>query len=195
MKTLINKETGLEIATLPEQLPPLKEGYIRLIHQTHFGNAESLAENGLIYSRNCSKKSGFSEYPVITFMASFYKEDDFWKRLTKDENRHKGADVIAIFDMPMEECRAHQQEYITPMLNGTISRGYMVGIIPNYGTKDNHISEKLSISEMEEKKRISKSNPFPPFYETPNWRQEINNAKQTYSESSLLRFKQITRNR
>lgn len=47
MSNLINKETGFEIATTPEKLPPLRNGYIRLIHQTSFNCAESLAENGL----------------------------------------------------------------------------------------------------------------------------------------------------
>lgn len=176
MSNLINKETGFEIATVPEKLPPLREGYIRLVHQTHFEHADSLVENGLIYNGEFAQKEGFSHYMDITSMALAYDEDGFWQRLTKEEIRHKGADAIAIFDMPMEECGAHQKEPLTPMLNGTISRGYMVGIIPNYGTKDNETSEKLSVSEMEEKKAMSKSNPLPPYYETPHWRENVEKA-------------------
>ncbi len=180
MSNLLNKETGFEIATIPEKLPPLRDGYIRLIHQTHFEHAESLVENGLVYNREFAQKEGFSNYLDITSMALAYDEDSFWERLTEDGIRHKGANAIAIFDMPIEECGAHQREQITPMLNGTISRGYMVGIIPNYGTKDGQTSEKLSIQEMEEKKRISKSNPLPPLYETPNWRENIEKAWKTF---------------
>lgn len=47
---LINKETGAKIASTPEELPPLRDGYVRLIHQTHFDYADSLLENGLIYN-------------------------------------------------------------------------------------------------------------------------------------------------
>lgn len=61
-------------------------------------------------------------------MAVAYGEDEFWERLTSEDTRHKGANAIAIFDMPLEECGAHQRVQITPMLNGTISRGYMVGM-------------------------------------------------------------------
>lgn len=176
MSNLTNKETGFEIATVPEKLPPLREGYIRLVHQTHFEHADSLVENGLIYNGEFAHKEPFPHYTDITSMAVAYDEDGFWQRLTKEEIRHKGADAIAIFDMPMEECGAHQKEPLTPMLNGTISRGYMVGIIPNYGTKDGITSEKLSVSEMEEKKAMSKSNPLPPYYETPNWRENVEKA-------------------
>ena len=184
MSNLINKETGFEIATIPEKLPPLRDGYIRLIHQTHFEHAESLVENGLVYNRKFAQKEGFSNYLDITSMALAYDEDSFWERLTEDGIRHKGANAIAIFDMPMEECGAHQRDKITPMLNGTISRGYMVGIIPNYGTMDSQTSEKLSIQEMEEKKRISKSNPLPPHYETPNWRENVETAWNIFREQS-----------
>ncbi len=176
MSNLINKETGFEIATVPEKLPPLRDGYIRLVHQTHFEHADSLVENGLIYNGEFAQKEGFSHYADITSMALAYDEDGFWERLTKEGIRHKGADAIAIFDMPMEECGAHQKEPLTPMLKGTISRGYMVGIIPNYGTKDGKTSEKLSVSEMEEKKAMSKSNPLPPYYETPHWRENVEKA-------------------
>ena len=176
MSNLINKETGFEIATTPEKLPPLRNGYMRLIHQTSFNCAESLAENGLIYNRDLAQKDGFSKYSDVTSMSYAYTENGFWERLTEENIRHKGANAIAIFDMPMEELGAHQKYYIADYLNGTISRGYMVGIIPNYGTKDNTISEKLSVQEMEEKRRISKQNPLPPHYETPNWRENIEKA-------------------
>ena len=66
MSNLINKETGFEIATTPEKLPPLRNGYMRLIHQTSFNCAESLAENGLIYNRDLAQKDGFSKYSDVT---------------------------------------------------------------------------------------------------------------------------------
>ena len=184
MVNLINKETGAKIADMPEELPPLRDGYIRLIHQTSFTQGESLAEHGLIYNREYAQKHGFSKYTEITSMAVAYDEDSFWDRLTQEGIRHKGANAIAVFDMPAEECKAHQIGQIAQYLNGTISRGYMVGMIPNYGTKDYQICEKLSVVEMEEKKQISKSNPLPPLYETPEWRKNIAAAYETLQQEN-----------
>lgn len=170
---LVNKETGATIATSPEELPPLRNGYARLIHQTGMDDANSFLENGLIYNSEYANKRGYSKYSDVSSMAVAYTENRFWERLTHEEIRHRGADAIAIFDLPEEELGAHQKDFLAQYLNGTISRGYLVGIIPNYGTQD---FKKLSMSEMEKMKKISQSNPLPPFYETPNWRESIKNA-------------------
>ena len=181
MPNLINKETGYEIAAIPEELPPLREGFIRLVHQTHSEHAESLVEKGLVYNR---KNAGIEEvsykggYLDVGYMAVAYNEEEFWNRLTGDGVRHNNSDVIVIFDMPVNECGAHQRFEIAGSLNGTISRGYIVGVIPNYGTKNSEVEEKLSPLEMEEKKRISQSNSLPPYYETPNWREDVEKAKE-----------------
>ncbi len=175
MSDLFNRETRAKIAAVPEELPPLREGYVRLIHQTMLDCGESLAENGLIYNRECAHRTeGFSNYADVAFMTYAYTENGFWDRLTHEEEAR--GNVIAIFDMPLEEYNAHQHYQTVPYLNGTISRGYLVGIIPNYGTTDGTTIKKLSVAEMEEKKQKSKSNPFPPDYETPNWRQDVENA-------------------
>lgn len=173
----INKETGAQIAMLPEELPPLREGYVRLVHQTHMVHADSIVENGLIYSRKNANKSDFPNYSDLGSLGVAYDEDAFWNQLTQEGIRHRGADVIAIFDMPLEECGAHLKWFLAQYLNGTVSRGYLVGIIPNYGTKDiNGDVKKLSMFEMQTKKKLSKSNPLPPLYETPNWRESIQKA-------------------
>ena len=114
-------------------------------------------------------------------MGIAYDEDAFWDRLTQEGIRHRGSDVIAVFDMPLEECGAHQKTFLAQYLNGTISRGYLVGIVPNYGTKgvDGGV-KKLSVPEMQKKKNISQSNPLPPFYETPHWRESIKDAWGTF---------------
>ena len=185
MPNLINKETGYKIATIPEELPPLRDGYIRLIHQTHSAHAESLAEKGLIYNREYAgmgKNPYDKNYMDAGYMSVPYREEEFWNRLTDEGVRHMNSDVIAIFDIPAEEAGAHFNPYLACHLNGTISRGYMVGVIPNYGTKDSLTEQRLTVPEMEEKKRIAKSNPLPPLYETPNWRENVAKAQETFTK-------------
>ncbi|MBE6468128.1 MAG: hypothetical protein E7004_06030 [Alphaproteobacteria bacterium] len=183
MSNLLNKETGFKIATIPEELPPLRKGYFRVVHQTCSIHAESLAEKGLVYNKKYAgmgKNPYDKNYMDAGYMSVQYSEEGFWDRLTDDGTRHMNSDVIAIFDMPAEEYTAHLNPDLACYLNGTISRGYMVGIIPNYGTKDLQTEQRLSVSEMEEKKRIAKSNPLPPLYETPNWRENIEKAWKTF---------------
>lgn len=120
-----NKETGFPIALQPEGLPPLREGYVRVIHQTKDNHLESFIENGLIYNRKYAgrKNENFSNYSDIASMAVAHTEDSFWQRLTSDEVRHKGATKLAVFDMPAHEFQAHYLPEIAQHLNGTISRG------------------------------------------------------------------------
>ncbi len=173
-KQLFNKETDFPIANDAEELPPLRKGYVRLVHQTHAECAVSLAENGLIYNRIYAERTDCgSRYAEVTSMAVAKTEDEFWQSLTKENIRHKGADVMAIFDMPQEECGAHQRELLAQYLNGTISRGYLVGIIPNYGNQD----IKLTQTEMLAKRAEASQNPLPPVYETPHWRENILQAQ------------------
>lgn len=173
-----NKETGFPIALQPEGLPPLREGYVRVIHQTKDNHLESFIENGLIYNRKYAgrKNENFSNYSDIASMAVPCSEDSFWQRLTSDEVRHKGATKLAVFDMPAHEFQAHSLPEIAQHLNGTISRGYLVGYIPNYGTKDNETEQKLSVEEMAEKRNKALNNPLPPEYETPDWQANIQKA-------------------
>ena len=84
MSNLTNKETGFEIAAVPEKLPPLREGYIRLVHQTHFEHADSLVENGLIYNGEFAHKEPFPHYTDITSMAVANDEEGFCEKLTKE---------------------------------------------------------------------------------------------------------------
>lgn len=173
-----NKETGFPIALQPEGLPPLREGYVRVIHQTKDNHLESFIENGLIYNRKYAgrKNENFSNYSDIASMAVPCSEDSFWQRLTSDEVRHKGATKLAVFDMPAHEFQAHSLPEIAQHLNGTISRGYLVGYIPNYGTRDNETEQKLSVEEMAEKRNKALNNPLPPEYETPDWQANIQKA-------------------
>lgn len=173
-----NKETGFPIALQTEGLPPLREGYVRVIHQTKDNHLESFIENGLIYNRKYAgrKNENFSNYSDIASMAVPCSEDSFWQRLTSDEVRHKGATKLAVFDMPAHEFQAHSLPEIAQHLNGTISRGYLVGYIPNYGTRDNETEQKLSVEEMAEKRNKALNNPLPPEYETPDWQANIQKA-------------------
>lgn len=177
---LRNAETGQEIATDPENLPPLREGYARLVHQTHSAFSDSLIDQGLIYNRvYANKPNEGGHYGDISSMAIAHDEKSFWTSLTQEGIRHNNADVKMIFDLPLEECGIHQKEKLAQFLNGTISRGYIVGVIPNYGNQD----MKLSPEEMEQKKKQSLSNPLPEKgYETPNWRENVAMAWQKLEE-------------
>lgn len=178
---LRNAETGHEVATRPEDLPPLREGYVRLVHQTHADCVDNLIDKGLIYNREYANKPGEGgKYSDITSMAIAFDENGFWNALADEKGIcHKGADTKVIFDMPAEECGTHQRYALAQYLNGTISRGYIVGAIPNYGNRN----MKLSQAETEQKKRQSLSNPLPEnFYETPHWRENIASARQKFDE-------------
>lgn len=167
---ILNQETNYPLASQPEELPPLREGYIRLVHQTNKNNIDSIAENGLIYNKKAAGKEhlSLSNYPDVTSISYAFTEDEFWNSLTQEHEWHRATDTKVIFDMPAEEYWAHTQEQWFD-LGGAISRGYLVGAIPNYGNKN----LKLSISEMEHKKALSLHNPLPPFYETPKWKEKV----------------------
>ena len=183
---LYNKETGIKIANEPEELPPLREGYIRLKHMTNFSNAQSLAENGLVYNeeyaqnfnKDNTKQKIYTSYLSIDSMANGFDEEDFWNSLTSETGiRHRGSDAVAIFDMPIKEFMAHINENISQFLSGTISAGYMVGMIPNYGTRDMSGFERLTEEEMQKRKKQSLANPLPPDWETPHWQEDVAEAR------------------
>ncbi len=187
MDPLYNKETGVKIANEPEELPPLREGYVRVLHMTHFSQAQSLAENGLVYNGeyaqnfnkdNNTKQKIKTHYEAVDRMAVAVEEEDFWNKLTSETGiRHRGSDAVAIFDMPAMEYAAHVNENTAQFLSGTISRGYMVGMIPNYGTRDMNGFERLTEEEMQKRKKQSLSNPLPPKWETPHWQEDVTMAK------------------
>ena len=176
IEEFVNLETGEKIAIKPEELPPLRKGFVRVVHQTfkydededENGNyveinmVNSFIKNGLVYNRErAGFDKGFSRYYDVTSMAVPYSEDGFWNSLVgRDEIMHKGADSIAIFDMPKEEYFAHSNG--SAFLDGTISRKYLVGFIPNYGVK-NVDGEVMALSkeEMEQAKKKSLSNKLP----------------------------------
>lgn len=169
---LRNKETGEIIAKTPDKLPPLRKGFVRVVHQTRSDCMDGLIDNGLIYNRNYANKNDTraGNYTDVGFMTYAFTEDSFWESLTKEGVCHRNSDTKAIFDMPVQEYEAHCQYLLGPHLNGTLSRGYLVGAIPNYGTEN----LRLTQPEMEKMKQKSLANPLSQKpYETPNWKEYL----------------------
>lgn len=169
---LRNKETGEIIAKTPDKLPPLRKGFVRVVHQTRSDCMDGLIDNGLIYNRNYANKNDTraGNYTDVGFMTYAFTEDSFWESLTKEGVCHRNSDIKAIFDMPIKEYEAHCQYLLGPHLNGTLSRGYLVGAIPNYGTEN----LRLTLPEMEKMKQKSLANPLSQKpYETPNWKEDL----------------------
>ena len=177
MKELKNKITGYKIALTPADLPPLRNGFIRIVHQTRTGEVENILNNGLIYNMEYftggKTKRYTGDYLDLTSMANAYYQDDFWNMM-RDCNGglHKFSDKKIIFDMPSEECTAHHQPLVAKFLSGKVSEGYIVGVIDNYGTPP----LTLSWRDAADAKRKSLSNPLPPAFETPNWRGDVKRA-------------------
>lgn len=111
----INPERN--IARRKEDLPPLKEGYIRLVHLTNATAATEILKNGLDYSKYGMLQStaqGWSNAADVQF--------------SSDDPRFKGDWVVAVvLDMPFDEHRVHER-IPAP---GKVDSKYIVGIITN----------------------------------------------------------------
>lgn len=166
-------------ANILEDLPPLREGFVRVVHQTRSSSTDSIVENGLIYNREFANSNKGSKYLDLQSMAIGHTEDSFWNSLEKSGIRHNGADKKVIFDMPIEECGAHQNTAITQYLSGKISKEYIVGVIDNYGTDDKKLSHEEAVAIRE---KVSK-NPLPNEFQTPNWKESVKNAWESFDKA------------
>ena len=175
-----------------EDLPSLREGWIRLVHRCESKSIgkdtiQSIKENGLVFNRSVtdilpSQRGG--SYPSPGYMASIYTEDLFWEKLIKDDflifDDAKYADTQIVFDMPLDElCFL---EKFGRVAIGKIDKKYIVGVIPNY----NGYNKKLikPKDEILKAKEISKNNP--PSEVTPN-------SLDTLVSALKQRFKTITK--
>ena len=102
------------IARTKEQLPPLKEGYVRGVHFTSPKAAESILQSGLNY-----EKQG-----MLSSTARYWQDEDLVEYSTPDR-RFAGC-VAVIFDAPIKGLRNHENIEKTP---GVLPSNYIVGII------------------------------------------------------------------
>lgn len=176
MQILRNKFTKDIIAQSIFDLPPLRDGRIRLVHQTYAPQANKIVAKGLIYNKErfYGKPDAHGlDYHSVQYMTWAFYQDDFWDMLQMtDGTLYRTSDKKVIFDVPEYECGAHQSSAYAPLLSGHISAGYIVGVIDNYGTKLFPISKE----EVQKARAHCKGNPLPTFYETPNFEQEIASA-------------------
>ena len=146
-----------------EDLPSLKQGWIRLVHRCIYkDHVDSIRENGLIFNREAAKLSPLqrgSSYPNITHMASVYDEESFWESMHKDDfccyDNARYADTKIIFDMPLDEfCFL---EKFGQKVKGKIDSKYIVGCISNVNGANKNLI--LSAEEINAAKQKSLNNP------------------------------------
>jgi len=150
-----------------EDLPSLREGWIRLVHRClkkslGRNNIANIKENGLIFNRRVaeispSKRGGVYDSPG--YMVSSYNEELFWKKVEKDDflvfDNAKYADTQIIFDMPIDEfCFL---ERFGKFAVGKIDEKYITGVIPNYNGYNKNIT--LSKRDVLKAKKQSIQNP------------------------------------
>lgn len=90
---IINPSTGNRIATAFKDLPPLRKGYVRIVHRTHPENIGSIVENGLR-----TKTSG-----GLYYTSDCYMEGEFWDMLANDPRGDLFGRAKIIMDMPIRE--------------------------------------------------------------------------------------------
>ena len=146
-----------------EDLPSLKQGWIRLVHRCLYkDHVDSIRKSGLIFNREAAKLSSLQKgacYSDITSMASVYDEKTFWESMHKDDfacyDNARYADTKIVFDMPLDEfCLL---EVFGRKIRGKVDNKYIVGVIPNVNGANKNLI--LSAEEVNVAKQKSQNNP------------------------------------
>lgn len=136
-------------------MPPLKDGWVRLIHRTQPDCATSILDSGL------RGKFGISGTTTL------HDKDGFWKNLETDRLTFYGSKKV-VMDMPAREYTKlfYNDGYYKKgsIIDDTgyhnarnlyVKNKYIVGIIDSYG-----IRKPLTPKQLESMKRSSQLNPF-----------------------------------
>ena len=118
----VAKHHNTQIAREFMDLPPVREGYIRLVHRTSSEAAESIAKSGL-----------YSAQGLDDTASAMRSATDFQNFLTSGAKEHRQATTVVIMDMPIEEFRI-------------LSRGSISDTYNPYGNSHIYYSEKAGIS-------------------------------------------------
>lgn len=102
----VTTNTENVIARQFEDLPPLREGYIRLVHRTSAECAEGIAKNGL-----------YSNAGLDDTASAMYSENDFWDLLVHGARMHRDYTTEVIIDMPREEFNILSNAHISDTYN------------------------------------------------------------------------------
>ncbi len=110
------KEQRQKIALTKEELPPLKEGYVRAVHLTRRNSVEGVLKTGLNYRGILSSTA-----------RSWAKENEKEIEFSTSDPRFQGEDMVAVvFDIPMNEHRLHEDVVKSPE---KIPPEYIVGVV------------------------------------------------------------------
>jgi hypothetical protein len=129
----VNKKME-NIARTIEDLPALKEGWVRLVHLCHSRYADAIADSGLDYSRYLT---------VYSTARAFSSEADAIYHNDVNDPRYSGDNIRAVvLDLPINELKLHDGSLDLPQkklpgrmpgnaksLPGLVPAKYVVGIV------------------------------------------------------------------
>lgn len=147
------------------RIPPLREGWVRLVHRCidKGSSVPNISKFGLVFNKEAAELTSIrgGSYNSITEMASAYDERNFWESLKKDDfycyDNARYADTKLIFDMPMEEfCFL---ETFGRRIKGKVDAKYLVAKIANINGTNPDIT--LSQEKVSQAQIVSQGNPYP----------------------------------
>ena len=147
------------------QIPPLKEGWVRLVHRCidKGSTVPNITKFGLVFNKEAAGLSSIrgGSYNTITEMASAYDEKNFWESLKHDNfygyDNAGYADTKLVFDMPMEEfCFL---ETFGRRVKGKVDAKYLVAKISNINGENTDIT--LPQEKVRQAQLIVHGNPYP----------------------------------
>ena len=147
------------------QIPPLREGWVRLVHRCidKGSTVPNITKFGLVFNKEAAGLSSIrgGSYNSITEMASTYDEKNFWDSLKHDDfycyDNARYADTKLIFDMPLEEfCFL---ETFGRRVKGKVDAKYLVAKISNINGENSDIT--LPQEKIIQAQSVSRSNPYP----------------------------------
>lgn len=158
-KRLLNSD-GKEIATQLGDLPPLKQGFVRLKHRCMSENVGKILGEGLVFNRGVAKTNvGGACYDDITAMATCYENsNEFWDSMKKDDfscfDNSRFADTQIIMDMPLKEFEFLQS--YGRFVHGKVDSKYIVGVVRNYNGSNKGLV--IPATEVEKAQKQSENN-------------------------------------
>ena len=146
------------------KIPPLKKGWVRLVHRCidKGSTVPNITKFGLVFNKAAAGLTNIKggSYNSITEMASAYDENGFWDSLKHDDfccyDNARYADTKLVFDMPMEEfCFL---ETFGRRIKGKVDAKYLVAKISNINADNPNIT--LSQEKVCQAQAISHKNPY-----------------------------------
>ncbi len=106
-----------KIADTIEDLPPLKEGYMRLVHITNSPRIQNILDTGLDYEK----------YAMVMSTAVGYSSAEQAEYSSEDPRFASPQAKAIVMDLPADEHKLHNNVTKSP---GRIPAKYIVGVVP-----------------------------------------------------------------